>query len=272
MPSTNVLSFINKPLPFKSTVPDVKPAWLIKSSAVLNTPVGSKNNLSGATELYIYFASVGKIFLFGPYGQRHCTNGTMAYKRDFVKNKKHYYEETATKAEEKFFLKDFSEPMIQLKPEEVMLCISHGANTVDKRRIMSMGKETKFKLKDFVKDKYLLDFYKEITEECKNLPPPEPLELENGQITLDDIDSGRKIVSMQSIENSIKAANKDGTPSHIINKLEKILERMKKGELPSASPDGKVEQKVSIDDIESGKVDIPIETLIQIYQSSMNNY
>ncbi len=240
-------------------------------SKCIRMMVGSKNNLSGSTELYIYFASVKKIFLFGPYGPRHCTNGTMAYKRDFVRNKNHYYEETATKAEEKFFLKDFSEPMIQLKPDDVMLCISHGENTVDKRRIMSMGKETKFKLKDFVKDKYLLQFYNEITEECQNLPPPEPLELENGQITLDDVESGRKIVSKESVENLIKTANKDGTPSHIIRKLENILEKMNKGELPSASGDGKIEQKVSLEDIASGKVNIPIETLMQIYQSSINN-
>jgi hypothetical protein len=57
--------------------------------------------------------------------------------------------------------------MIQLDPFKVMLVISHSENTFDKRKFLTKEqldtnpfiKMSKLKLKDFIKDKILRDFY-----------------------------------------------------------------------------------------------------------------
>jgi hypothetical protein len=55
--------------------------------------------------------------------------------------------------------------MIQLNPYKVMLVISHSENTFDKKKMREVEnpvvKKTNMKIKDFIKEKYLRDFYSE---------------------------------------------------------------------------------------------------------------
>lgn len=115
----------------------------------------------GSTEIYMYFPDRDEIWSAGPYNPNHATNGTMAYWRSYTKT--HKYDEAAVKAEERQFMDDWKTPVAQLRPEQVMLVINHGLNTVDKRRMIHMGnkalKKTSFKLKNLVKDKKLREFY-----------------------------------------------------------------------------------------------------------------
>lgn len=115
----------------------------------------------GSTEIYMYFPDRDEIWSAGPYNSNHATNGTMAYWRSYAKT--HKYDEAAVKAEERQFMDDWKTPVAQLRPEQVMLVINHGLNTVDKRRMIHMGnkafKKTSFKLKNLVKDKQLREFY-----------------------------------------------------------------------------------------------------------------
>ena len=79
--------------------------------------------------------------------------------------KTHKYDETVTHAEESSFLEDYNNPLIQLNPHKVGLFISHSKNTVDKREIRegrNYAKKTDLKIEDFIKEKYLRDFYKEV--------------------------------------------------------------------------------------------------------------
>jgi ribosomal protein L5 len=79
--------------------------------------------------------------------------------------KTHKYDETVTHAEEKSFLDNYKNPMLQLNPQKVMLVISHSENTFDKKKMRednnSFVKKTNMKIKDFIKEKYLRDFYAE---------------------------------------------------------------------------------------------------------------
>jgi glycosyltransferase involved in cell wall biosynthesis len=128
----------------------------------------TKRQVAGSTRISIYYTALDKIYEFGPYGPNHATNGTFAYHRDFLQN--HKYEDDANMAEEKYFLKEYSEPMVQLDPYKTILCISHAANTFDKHNVIHSGRETGMKLKQVVKgknDKYLIDFYKSLHEEAK---------------------------------------------------------------------------------------------------------
>jgi hypothetical protein len=94
----------------------------------------------------------------------------------------HKYNETLTHAEEKEYLEDYKNPMIQLDPRKVILVMCHSQNTFDKVKLRHKAeqdkvvraqmeaqgqkvevpevcKETCLKLKDFIKDKELRDFY-----------------------------------------------------------------------------------------------------------------
>ena len=117
--------------------------------------------MAGSTEIYMYFPDREEIWSAGPYNPNHATNGTMAYWRTYFKT--HKYDDTAVKAEERQFMDDWKTPVAQLRPENVMLVINHGINTFDKRRLLHMGnkavKKTSLKLKGFIKDKKIRDFY-----------------------------------------------------------------------------------------------------------------
>jgi ribosomal protein L5 len=93
--------------------------------------------------------------------QNHATNGTMAYRRKYFET--HKYDETVTHAEETSFLNRYSEPLLQLDPQKVMLVMSHSENTFDKKKLREqtnpMFKLTGMKIRQFIKDKTLRDFF-----------------------------------------------------------------------------------------------------------------
>jgi glycosyltransferase involved in cell wall biosynthesis len=124
-----------------------------------------KNNprveLAGSSEIYMYYTDIQKIYKLGPYNPNHATNGTMGWRKSYTKT--HRYDETVTHAEEKSFLDEYKNPMIQLDPFKVMLVMSHSENTFDKRKMRDEPnpfiKVTSIKIKDFIKDSKLRNFF-----------------------------------------------------------------------------------------------------------------
>lgn len=117
---------------------------------------------SGSSLMYMYFKDTKKIFQFGPYGSSHSTAGTFAFKRELLKETK--YDDEAEMAEEKQFLKNYTVPFIQLDPMKTILVFSHDYNTFDKRKLLvnpnpKYVKETGMKVKVFIKDKKMREFY-----------------------------------------------------------------------------------------------------------------
>ena len=135
------------------------------SHAVTKLQQDPKIQLAGSSVLFMYYTDVKVILKLGPYGPNHATNGTMAMKASYAKT--HFYDETVTHAEEVSFLERYKHPMVQLDPYKVMLVISHTENTFDKKRFLTKEqletnpylKMTQYKIKDFIKDKVLRDFY-----------------------------------------------------------------------------------------------------------------
>ncbi len=119
--------------------------------------------ICGSSEMYIYFTQLDKVYIFEKIGDHHATNGTFAYHKSFLKDRS--YDDEAEKAEEKVFLKDYTAPMIQLPPLSAIVCIAHVNNTFDKNNIRKNLKPTSMKLKNFCKDKTLLNFYRELAKE-----------------------------------------------------------------------------------------------------------
>lgn len=131
------------------------------SHAVQKFIQNPKFELAGSSEMYMYYTNCGKILRCGPYHSRHATNGTLAYRTSYGKT--HTYDETVIFAEEVSFLDEYKNPMIQLDPMKVMLVIAHSENTFDKNRFLEgehqFVKHTTMKIRDFIKDKTLRDFY-----------------------------------------------------------------------------------------------------------------
>ena len=117
---------------------------------------------AGASEIYIWFKHIQKMFQFGPYGDNHATAGTFAFKREMLKD--HKYEEHAALAEEKAFLKDYSVPFVQLEPKKTILVFSHIHNTFDKKILLEHGennfqKTSSRTVDEFIKDENMKKFY-----------------------------------------------------------------------------------------------------------------
>ncbi len=131
---------------------------------VMRFQANPKIELAGSSHIYMYFTDDKTIYSFGPYFERHATNGTMAWRKSYAKT--HKYDETVTHAEERSFLDEYKHPMIQLDPFKTMLVIAHNKNTFDKRSLREtkdnangLVKKTNMKVKDFIKDASVRKFF-----------------------------------------------------------------------------------------------------------------
>lgn len=117
--------------------------------------------LAGSSEIYMFYSDNKTIYKLGPYNPNHATNGTMGWKASYAKA--HRYDEFVTHAEERSFLEDYKHKMIQLDPFKVMLVMSHSENTFDKKKLREepnpLIKKTGMKIKDFIKDSELRNFF-----------------------------------------------------------------------------------------------------------------
>ena len=125
---------------------------------------------AGSSEIYLWFNGINKMYKFGPYGPNHGTAGTFAFKRIMLKDT--HYEDSAVLAEEKFFLKNYTIPFVQLNPLKTILVISHEQNTFDKRRLIDTNSpvcnDSSLVPSTFIKDSKTLQFYtKDIEEQLK---------------------------------------------------------------------------------------------------------
>ena len=104
-------------------------------SHAVNTLLQNPSALcAGASEIYIYYKHIHKMYQFGPYSKTHATAGTFAFKKELLKQTR-YNDETSL-SEEKEFLKDYTIPFVQLDPKHTILVFSHIHNTFDKRKLL----------------------------------------------------------------------------------------------------------------------------------------
>jgi glycosyltransferase involved in cell wall biosynthesis len=122
--------------------------------------LATKATFSGSSEMYIYFTDTKKIYRFNRLGQNHSTAGTFCFQRDYLKN--HSFQDDAEKAEEKLFLDEYKTEQIQIDPFKAILCIAHTANTFDKRNLLERLDKTNLKLKSFINEKHLIQFYESL--------------------------------------------------------------------------------------------------------------
>lgn len=142
---------------------------------------------AGSSILHIYFKHLQKVYEFGPYGPRHATAGTFAFRKELLDITA--YDDNAAIGEEKVFLKNYTVPFVQLVPMKVILVFSHEHNTFDKRKLLTgaspaLVKPTSIHPSAFVKEPDLLQFYMNdvddrLSEYAPGRPEMKPDVLEN---------------------------------------------------------------------------------------------
>jgi len=162
---------------------------------------------AGSSEMYIYFKHINKMYQFGPYGPNHATAGTFAFKRDLLKD--HSYENHASLAEEKAFLKNYTVPFVQLDPLHSILVFSHDHNTFDKKKLLdnqhpNFVKESPKTVDMFIKDADMKDFYmnkieKLLTKYAPGRPEMKPDVLK--QILEIEEDRKKQLLELQKSQN-----------------------------------------------------------------------
>jgi glycosyltransferase involved in cell wall biosynthesis len=117
--------------------------------------------IAGSSIIHVYYPHLDKVIEFGPYGDNHATAGTFAFKRELLELTS--YDDKASFAEEAHFLKQYTIPMVQLDPLQVILVVPHGLNTVDKKKVLVDGNphlhETSLTMADFIKEPLLYQFF-----------------------------------------------------------------------------------------------------------------
>lgn len=90
----------------------------------------------GCSEIPVWFIGDDEVWFFGPYRPGHASCGTLAFRRQMVTGPAaRACVPSAAYAEEHHLLDNWRVPLVQLDPRDIILCVAHGANTVDKRTV-----------------------------------------------------------------------------------------------------------------------------------------
>ena len=132
---------------------------------------------AGSSEMYIYFKDTDQMIQFGPYGPRHATAGTFAFRKELLCE--HKYNNDACLAEEREFLKGYTVPFVQLDSMKTILVFSHRHNTFDKRTLLNDPFSSVMRLSekgvaDFIKDAEVAEFFMNLETVLTAYPPGEP--------------------------------------------------------------------------------------------------
>ena len=211
---------------------------------------------AGASEIYIWFKHIQKMFQFGPYGQNHATAGTFAFKREMLRD--HKYEEHAALAEEKAFLKNYSVPFVQLEPKKTILVFSHIHNTFDKKKLLEHGennfqKTSSRTVDEFIKDKAMKEFYMETIDTLlQTYEPGNPLNKPDVLKQMLEIEEERRKMMEQNAgqSNGQIILNQDGKEiplnnQQIVQIIQSQQEQLQKLEKLLIEKDGLIKHLIS---------------------------
>ena len=169
----------------------------------------NKNALcAGASEIYIFYKHIQKMYQCGPYGPNHATAGTFAFRTELLKLTK--YEDGAALAEEKSFLKNYTIPFIQLDPLKTILVFSHIHNTFDKKKMLENQhpqycKESPKTVDNFIRNKNeekIKNFFlNDIESLLKNYEPGEPKMKQDVLEQIKKIEKEREEINKQNPQN-----------------------------------------------------------------------
>jgi glycosyltransferase involved in cell wall biosynthesis len=117
---------------------------------------------AGSSIVFIYFKSLDAIYQFGPYGPRHSTAATFAFRRVLLKTQK--FDDNVAISEERDFLSNYNIPFVQLDPFKSILVFAHDHNSVNKEMLLENAhpdyiRPTTLTVSHFIHDEDIKDFY-----------------------------------------------------------------------------------------------------------------
>lgn len=201
-------------------------------SHAVNTLVNNKNVLcAGSSEIYVYFKHIQQMYQGGPYGPNHATAGTFAFRKELLQQTR--YNENASLAEEREFLKNYTIPFVQLDPLKTILVFSHIQNTFDKRRLLE-DKNDKFKpspktvdmfIRNTTKEQSIKDFFlQKIDDMLEKYKPGDPIMKPDVLKQMKEIEKQRE----QMKANSMQITIQDGSGNQRPLSMAEIAELLKK--------------------------------------------
>jgi len=176
---------------------------------------------AGASEMYIYFKHIHKMYKFGPYGPNHSTAATFAFKRELLNITK--FDEKSSVAEEKKFLKDYTIPFVQLDTKKSILVFSHTQNSFDKKELLVQAPnqfitESKLVPADFVNEKEVLQFFMEDIDIVLNSYDQGSVEHKTDVIKqLAEIKENREIMIKEQIQKQVEHQNNMNKIQYLTN-------------------------------------------------------
>lgn len=201
-------------------------------SHAVNTLVNNKNVLcAGSSEIYVYFKHIQQMYQGGPYGPNHATAGTFAFRKELLQQTR--YNENASLAEEREFLKNYTIPFVQLDPLKTILVFSHIQNTFDKRRLLE-DKNDKFKpspktvdmfIRNTTKEQSIKEFFlQKIDDMLEKYKPGDPIMKPDVLKQMKEIEKQRE----QMKANSMQITIQDGSGKSRPLSMAEIAELLKK--------------------------------------------
>jgi hypothetical protein len=200
-------------------------------SHAVETLLKNSNALcAGSSEMYIFFKHIQKMYQFGPYGPNHATAATFAFKRKLLNITK--YDEEASLAEEKSFLKDYTIPFVQLDPMKCILVFSHIHNSFDKKILLNQVpnpyvKESGKSVNDFVKDDFIKQFFLEdIDEVLSKYDPGKPENKPDVLKQMTEITKKRELMIQQQQQQQQQLQNNHNVIQQLLNENAVLKEKI----------------------------------------------
>jgi len=93
----------------------------------------SEKLIAGCSSFPVLFLQDKEIWSTGPFFKNHACAASFAFKKLLLKSTS--FNNDDIYGEEKYFLKNYSIPLLQLDPKKTILCLAHEKNTIEKRII-----------------------------------------------------------------------------------------------------------------------------------------
>ena len=108
------------------------------SSGVAALEAEPTKAIAASSKMFLLLTRENVMLSTGPFHDSHGTAATFTIRRSYAE--KHRFDPSKTKGEEITFTKDWSAPMAQVSPEDTIVVMGHGRNTVDKSDLLKRPK------------------------------------------------------------------------------------------------------------------------------------
>jgi glycosyltransferase involved in cell wall biosynthesis len=104
------------------------------SSSIAALEKNPDADIAGSSKMFLLLTRENVLMSTGPFHDHHATAATMAVRRSYAE--KHRFDPEKTRGEEITFTKNWAAKMVQLNPDDIIVVMGHGRNTVDKSNLL----------------------------------------------------------------------------------------------------------------------------------------